>query len=462
MSVTSQVAYRARRERLLQHLVAPSQPNARADAPAILLASGSPRSRNYTAWTYPFRASSHVLYLTGYNHPGAALWMSEGKSTLFVPTPDEDHELWHGPLPSNVETLAATGVDAIRPIDELHSYVRRHAEIATLRPQEEKTAAWLTELLGRSIRANSGATIENGTADARLADAMIATRLIHDEAAIAQIRDAAAMTAEAHRAGREATRAGDNAYVVLGAMVQAILSRGGQLAYGPIVTPHGEILHAEHHDDRLNENDLLLADVGAESAEGWASDVTRTWPVKTERSTTQREIHEVVLRAQRAAVAHVGPGVSYRSVHHLARRTIVAGLVELGILRGDVDDLDARGAGDLFFPHGVGHLLGLDVHDMEDLGDRAGYAPGRTRVKRFGEQYLRLDRNLEPGMIVTIEPGFYQVPAILKNTELTTKLGDALQRDVLAKYSDVRGIRLEDDVLVTHDGRENLTEMIPM
>lgn len=462
MSVTPSAAYRARRERLLQHLVAPSNPNARPHTPAILLASGSPRSRNYTAWTYPFRASSHVLYLTGYNHPGAALLISNGKSELFVPTPDDDHELWHGALPSNDAIIEASGVDSVRPIEELRAAIQGVGEVATVPPQEDPTAVWLSDLLGRSIRANTGARIEDGTADAALADAIIATRLIHDDAAIAQIRDAAAMTAEAHRVGRDATRGGDAAYVALGAMVQAILSRGGQLAYGPIVTPHGEVLHAERHDERLTDRDLLLVDVGAESAEGWASDVTRTWPVSGKRSTTQQEIHDVVLRAQRAAVAHVAPGVRYRSVHHIARRTLVAGLIDLGIFRGDVDELDARGAGDLFFPHGVGHLLGLDVHDMEDLGDRAGYARGRTRVSRFGERYLRLDRDLAPGMIVTIEPGFYQVPAILRNAALTAPLGDALRRDVLEKYADVRGIRLEDDVLVTTEGRENLTEAIPM
>ncbi|MEM9695551.1 MAG: M24 family metallopeptidase, partial [Myxococcota bacterium] len=131
--------------------------------------------------------------------------------------------------------------------------------------------------------------------------------------------------------------------------------------------------------------------------------------------------------------------------------------VELGILRGEVDGLLERGAAALFFPHGVGHLIGLDVHDMEDLGDRAGYAPGRTRSSVFGDAFLRLDRDLEPGMAVTIEPGFYRVPGILEDEARTASVGADLRRDALAKFADVRGIRIEDDVLVTDEGREVLT-----
>jgi Xaa-Pro aminopeptidase len=147
-------------------------------------------------------------------------------------------------------------------------------------------------------------------------------------------------------------------------------------------------------------------------------------------------------------------------VHRAARRHISQGLVALGLLRGDPAELDARGAAELFFPHGVGHLLGLDVHDMEDLGDRAGYAPGRARSSRFGECYLRLDRDLEPGMAVTIEPGIYFVPALLEGPR-AEPFRDVLDRNALAGFADVRGIRIEDDVLVTADGHEVLTEAIP-
>jgi Xaa-Pro aminopeptidase len=211
----------------------------------------------------------------------------------------------------------------------------------------------------------------------------------------------------------------------------------------------------------MREGDLLLADVGAETPDGWAGDVTRTWPVGRRFSATQRDAYELVLAANRAATAAVAPGVRYRDVHLTACRVLAEGLVSLGILRGDPDELVADGVHALFFPHGVGHLLGLDVHDMEDLGDRAGYAPGRSRSSQFGLSYLRLDRDLQPGMAVTIEPGFYVVPAILRDPTLSAAAGDRLVRAALERFSDVRGIRIEDDVLVTETGHDVLTSDIP-
>jgi Xaa-Pro aminopeptidase len=226
-------------------------------------------------------------------------------------------------------------------------------------------------------------------------------------------------------------------------------------AYGPIVTVHGEVLHASGYDHLAQAGDLLLADVGGETPEGWAADITRVWPVSGTFSPSQRTIYELVLEMQRQAIAAVAPGQSYRDVHEVAKRALVSGLSDLGILRGDVDGLLERGAAALFFPHGIGHLLGLDVHDMEDLGDRAGYAPGRQRSAAFGDAYLRLDRDLQPGMLVTIEPG------ILADERYTGAVGDDLRRAELARYADVRGIRIEDDVLVTPRGSEILTAAVP-
>jgi Xaa-Pro aminopeptidase len=178
-------------------------------------------------------------------------------------------------------------------------------------------------------------------------------------------------------------------------------------------------------------------------------------------SPTQRAVYEVVLAAQLAAIVAVRPGVRYLDVHRAAGKKLLEGLLALGLFRGDLEDLYARGAAALFFPHGIGHLLGLDVHDMEDLGDRAGYAPGRTRSLGFGDRYLRLDRDLAPGMVVTIEPGFYRIPYLLERPEEVGDLEPALDRRVLATLGDVRGIRIEDDVLVTESGAEVLTASIP-
>jgi len=290
---------------------------------------------------------------------------------------------------------------------------------------------------------------------------MIQLRLVHDDAAVTELRAAAAATTAAHLAGMRATRVGGSEAAVCAAMEAALGARGMGCAYPSIVTVHGEVLHNERHDNPLAAGDMLLADVGAETPAGWAGDVTRTWPVDGRFSGAQRDLYGVVLDAQRAAIAAVRPGVRYRDVHLGACRSLAAGLVALGVLRGDPDELVADGVVALLFPHGIGHLLGLDVHDMEDLGDRAGYAPGRRRATEFGLRYLRLDRDLVAGMAVTIEPGLYVSPAILDHPELGKKAAGRLDRARLADFARVRGIRIEDDVLVTADGADVLTAAIP-
>jgi Xaa-Pro aminopeptidase len=241
-------------------------------------------------------------------------------------------------------------------------------------------------------------------------------------------------------------------------MEERIVACGMGHAYAPIVTVRGEVLHDERHHRTLDADSLVLADVGAETPEGWAADITRTWPASGRFSATQRELYQIVLDAQQAALHTVAPGVEYRDVHRVARRQLVTGLIDLGILKGSIEDLQARGASALFFPHGIGHLLGLDVHDMEDLGDRAGYAAGRSRSTDPAERFLRLDRKLTPGMIVTVEPGFYRVEHLFAGDP---SLHDAIDESVLNRYGDVRGIRIEDDVRVTETGCEVLSAAIP-
>ena len=449
MSVVTPASAFATRRKKLETALGPTR---------ALFVAGRPRSRNYPANRYPFRAESHFLYFVGRPLPEAVLLVTATGSTLFTHPPDPEDALWHGPRPS-LEHLASELGLPVRPLAELSDALGDPRDVATLPPNDDVTAAWLSQLLGRSIEARSGARITGQ--DAQLADLVIAQRLVHDEAAIAQMRHAASVTRRAHLAGMAATRPGVSEGEIHAAMQREILAAGMTNAYGPIVTVHGEVLHHEEHENVVQEGDLVLADVGAETREGWAADVTRTWPVRGRLSATQRAIYELVLAAQKKAISMVRPGVRYRAIHEAAARVLTEGLVELGILRGAADDLFARGAYALFFPHGVGHLLGLDVHDMEDLGDRAGYQEGRVRSTRFGDRYLRLDRDLVPGMAVTIEPGFYVVPAILSEPTLVEPFRDVIDFDKLARFSDVRGIRIEDDVLVTEEEPEVLTEGIP-
>lgn len=436
--------FTARRRQLAERLKAPA-----------LLVAGQSRPRNFQHNRFPFRAESHFLYLVGRSIEDAALLLQpSGTATLYAPPADPEAELWTGPMPS-LDQLSKELELEVRPIDDLEV----DGGVATLPPQDLETALWLSELFDRDLTPGEGEDL--AAADAELADAMIALRLCHDTAAIEQLRQAAAVTFRAHVAGMRSTRVGEREANVRAAMEAAIIAAGCSTAYGSIVTVHGEVLHNERHDGLLGAQDLLLADVGAETPEGFAGDVTRAWPVSGRFSGTQRAIYEVVLASQRAAIAAVAPGVRYLDVHRAAGLALVEGLVGLGILQGNARELYTRGAAALFFPHGVGHLLGLDVHDMEDLGDRAGYAPGRERATNAGDRYLRLDRDLAPGMCVTIEPGFYQIPRILSRPEEIGELESALDRSVLARFADVRGIRIEDDILVTDTGSEVLSAAVP-
>ena len=420
-----------------------------------LLPAGSARARNYKGNPFPFRASSHFLYLFGLPLEGAFGLFDGRQWSVFAHPPDADSALWHGPLPALADLARALGCP-VQPIADLARSLP--PKTATIASTAHETCEAQSELLGRAIKPGTAEAVDHP-----LIDTMIDLRLRHDGAAIAELRLAAEATAAAHAAGMRATRPGLREDAVRAAMEGALMTRGMTVAYSSIVTVHGEVLHNNHYHHPMRAGDLLLVDVGAETPGGWAGDVTRTWPVSGQYSSTQRDIYDVVLAAQKATVAGAKPGVRYRDLHTLAASKLAEGLVALGILRGDPQELVADGVIYLLFPHGIGHLLGLDVHDMEDLGDRAGYLPGRARPGEFGIRYLRLDRDLEPGMAVTIEPGLYVVPAILEDPALTEKAKGRLDRQRLAAFSDVRGIRIEDDVLVVAggDGHEVLTKAIP-
>jgi len=424
-----------------------------------LIAAGRPSPRNYAGNTYPFRASSHFLHLWGVGLPGSFGLYDGNEWTLFCPEPQPASALWHGPEPTLAQRTAALGC----PVLSREKLSERLAALTQPKPASvaaSDTATQLeqSQLLGRPIQPGAF----KGP-DRDLANALVSARLVHDAPAIEQLRIAAEATAAAHLSGMAATRPGLTEAHIRAAMEAEIASRNMEVAYGSIVTVHGEVLHNHYHGNTLNEGDLLLADVGAESPGGFAGDVTRTWPVNGSFSPTQRDAYDVVLEAQMDTVRRVQPGASYRDLHLNAMEILAKGLVDLGILRGAPCELIEKGAVSVFFPHGIGHLLGLDVHDMEDLGDCAGYAPGRQRSKNFGLRSLRLDRILRPGMAVTIEPGFYQVDAILKHPELaqSDETKPLINWPRLEAFADVRGIRIEDDVLVTADGQEVLSAAIP-
>jgi Xaa-Pro aminopeptidase len=434
---------RQRRQRLANEIQVP-----------VVLWSGQSSPRNYPDNTYPFRASSHFLYFAGLPLYDAAIRLDEGRLELFMDDPTPADILWHGEMPSRSQVAEQIGADAAYPLSALQDHT---ANAATVAVQNPATRLVQTQVLNRAV---SPAHHPQGI-DLDLANAIIRLRLSHDEGAIAELRKATAVSVQVHKAGMAATPLAKGEAEVRAAMEHTMMVHNTTCAYTSIVTVHGEVLHNNHYHHALKPGDLLLADVGAEVETGWASDITRTWPVSGQFSATQRDIYDVVLAAHDRCIEAARPGVEYRDLHLLAAKTIASGLVDLGILRGQPDDLVEMDAHALFFVHGVGHLLGMDVHDMEDFGDLAGYAPGRTRSDRFGLAYLRLDRPLSSGMAVTIEPGIYFVPPILQDPERQSKYSDVVNWERVEQFSDVRGIRIEDDVLITDTGCEVLTAALP-
>ena len=424
--------------------------------PAILW-SGKALSRNFPANHYSFRANSHFLYFAGLQLENTAIYLHDGRLELFMDNPPPDDALWHGEMATRAEIAETIGADAAYPLKELANKTVDVANIATIPVQDRMTHQQQCQFLQRDLP-DASALQE---IDLALAKAIVNIRLCHDEYALQELKKAARVTVKAHKEGIKATRWATTESEIRSAMEAIIIAHNMTHAYNSIVTTRGEVLHNEHYHNQLQPGDLILADVGAETASGWAADVTRTWAVSGKFSSTQRDIYDIVLEAHDVCIAKMHPGIEYREIHLLAATVIAEGLVNLGILKGNPASLVERDVHALFFPHGIGHLLGLDVHDMEDLGDIAGYETGRNRSDRFGLKYLRLDRKLRSGMLVTIEPGFYQVPGILNNSRLRQKYRGTVDWERLTLFSDVRGIRIEDDVSISDDGIEVLTSELP-
>ncbi|MEY3014578.1 MAG: hypothetical protein RIT45_3313 [Pseudomonadota bacterium] len=420
--------------------------------------------RNLPGYGYPFRQSSDFLYLTGCSEPGAAAILDDGALTLYLPTPGPGDALWHGETPDLQTRAAASHADAVYDIEALEAQVMAHlgngsiATVASADARGNETLAWWS---GRPLAFGS----EPGDAD--LVEALCALRRRKSATEVAAMRHAAAISTEAHLAVAGATAAGVSERS-LAALLEAVFARhGAEPGYGSILTRRGEILHCHDHRGVLRDGDLLLVDAGAElgpdhgNVAGYGADLTRTWPVSGRFDARQRAVYEVVLAAWQAALDRCRVGVRYREVHDAAAAVIARFLIDEGVLRAGVDEAVDRGLHGLFFPHGVGHLIGLDVHDLEAYGDRGAYPPDRGRAEIFGTRFLRLDLPLESGFVVTVEPGFYAVPAILADPELRERFGAAVDWTRAESYLGFGGIRIEDDVLVTDAGPDVLSAGLP-
>ncbi len=417
--------------------------------------------RNYTDNTFPFRQNSHFLYFTGLSEPDLAVlsFPEQDYDVLFSRPVTVDEIVWSGAGYSRVDMARDSGIDTVEDLSRLGVYlakaINQGKKIHYL-PQYQASSIFRTaELL-----VIEPSEVNTGYSEP-LVEAVARQRLIKSEPETAEIEDALAITDRMHRAAMATARAGLYEYDLVGALQGIAFSRNREQAYPPIVTTHGEVLHNHSYNHVLEEGQLLLNDSGAESPKQYASDITRTFPVSGRFTSVQAEIYQTVLRMQLGAIAIIKPGLPYRDVHLASARILAEGLRAMGLMKGDPADAVEVGAHALFFPHGLGHMLGLDVHDMEDLGDVVGYPKGEKRSKQFGLNYLRLGRPLEIGFVLTVEPGIYFIPALIDRWEQERLHKDFINYDKVDTFRSFGGIRIEDNVIVTPTGARVLGPGIP-
>lgn len=429
----------------------------------LLLFLGNEESpMNYKDNTYSFRQDSTFLYYWGLDDPSlaAVIDIDEGREAIFGDDPTVDEIVWTGPQQSIKEKSPKVGVQSTLSQKSLAGVIREGVQkgrkIHFLQQYRPENLLLIESLLGiPSQKVNVSASIE-------LIRAVVAQRSVKSKEEIEQIEIALDITREMHRTAMRISRPGMREREVAGAMNGIAVTRGGNLAFPIIFSVHGETLHNHGYGNIMKRGDIVVNDSGAESSLHYAGDITRTFPVSGKFTPRQKEIYEIVLRAQQKSIDMVAPGVKYKDVHLTSCRILAAGLKDLGLMKGDTEEAVQAGAHAMFFQCGTGHMLGLDVHDMENLGEEfIGYDDGVQRSPQFGLCYLRMAKALQPGYVVTVEPGIYFIPELYKLWKAEKRFEQYLNYNAIGKYMGFGGVRIEDDVLVTPKGRRVLGKKIP-
>ena len=424
----------------------------------LLLFPGNGESpMNYADNAYSFRQDSTFLYYFGLSQPelAAMLDAETGLATLFGDELTLDMIVWTGELPTIAARAEQAGVADTRPLaalpDAVNSARATGREIHYLPPYRADTTLLLSELLGIAPREIAR------RASVELVRAVVDQRAHKAPEEIAEIERAVAVSVQMHQAGMRLARPGVTERSIAAEVERIANESGGRLAYPIIGTVNGQTLHNHSYPGTLAEGNLYLLDAGAETELGYAGDLTSTCPVAARFSERQRTVYEILLHAYDAAVGGLRPGVPYRDVHFIAARAIFEGMKGLGIMRGDTEEALAAGAHALVFPHGLGHMMGLDVHDMENLGEQyVGYAEGQVRSTQFGLKSLRLARPLEPGFVLTIEPGIYFIPQLIDAWRAKGHLAEFIDYDEVDRWRDFSGVRSEENYLITESGARRL------
>lgn len=413
---------------------------------------------------YKFRQDSNWLYFFGIDEPcyAAVIDLESGSQTIYATDYDIDDIIWTGPMPSVASVAASVGVENSAPYSELDKAVSeakaKGRDIHFLPASRYYNALKLGSLLGFDpMEAFSAGKAGCPRASLPLVETVVSMRLVKDAEEIVLIDEACTLGQAMHTVARDNIRLGIKEQEVVGAMEGYCLKKGWGVSFGTILTQHGEIFHNHSHEAIIEPGRLMVIDAGLETNEHYASDFTRTYPTGGKFTAQQRDIYSIVYECNELAFSLTRPGITYRDVHLAVAKHMLEGLKGLGLVKGDVDTMVAEGIAGLFMPHGLGHNMGLDVHDMEDLGENlVGYGPGQTRSSQLGLGSLRMARTLVPGNIVTDEPGIYFIPDLIEQWKASGQGAEFVNFEKLKDYYGFGGIRLEDDVLITPDGARRL------
>jgi len=432
------------------------------DSGVFLFLGNEESPMNYPANTFHFRQDSSFLYYWGLDFPGLAaiIDIDNNREIIFGYNYTIDDIIWMGPQETLAEKAQQVGVKETRATEELEKYIKdaiRQKQRIYYLPQYRFDNLMKVEHL-TGIRS----AVVNDYASAELIHAVVSQRVIKEEQEIKQIEMALDISYDMNVLAMKMSKPGMYEKEVAGVVEGLVLSRGSQVSFPIIFTIHGEVLHGHSHENLMKDGDLLVLDSGAESPLHYASDITRTFPVSGKFSDLQKDVYYVVLNAQVKAIALMKPKKSFKDIHLHAATEIADGMKQLGFMKGNVDDAVKEGAHALFFPHGLGHLLGLDVHDLEGLGESyVGYDKKIKRSDQFGLAYLRFAKPLEPGFVLTVEPGIYFMPELIGQWKSQQKCAAFINYDKVEKAIGFGGIRIEDNVVITEKGHRILGKPIP-
>jgi len=417
---------------------------------------------NYPSNTYHFRQDSDFLYFFGLDLPGLVGIMDfdSGKNQIFGNDYDMDDIIWMGPQPTVKELALKCGVTDTAPMGKLDEVIKdalsKKRKIHFLPPYRGESKMFLGSLLKENpCQMKTLASVE-------LIRAVVSMRSIKEKVEIEEIERAVDIAYEMHVTAMKMCQPGIKEQDIFGTLEGIALAKGGGTSFPIILSINGQTLHNHAHGNILKKGRMMVTDAGAETNLHYASDITRTTPVGGKFSSQQKEIYEIVYKANTECIKAIKPGISNRDTHFTACRIIAAEAKALGLMKGDVDEAVAAGAHTLFMPHGLGHMLGLDVHDMESLGENfVGYNDEVKRSDQFGTAYLRFALPYKQGHVLTIEPGVYFIPELIERWGSEGKFKEFINYNKLEKYMSVGGIRIEDNILITDNSHKVLGRPIP-